>query len=343
MGLVATNRSAAFGLGLEAIIGTRVNPTFGLENIDQGSIQANQTFANDRKAHGAPFERQVDKKADRLSPTFDTTLAMNIPNMGILLALCAQNVLQTGTGPYSQLVTFPTNGVRIEYGAARSVNGQTATVVEKDGQSGNRNLGMYASIIQELSFTFGEGRVKPKAKFIGLTYADDDAGTGVYTLPATDVLGRDVVFMIGDGAPTALYSDEVTVTIRSVVTPHWYAGVRPSGMPFALICSDWTGEVSFTKPLVTAANSFSRDYFVNGGGVSNDLLMYIYSRSVATSASALVANEFRFTLNISPDDVKRQLADETNDTVTASLKYDGVNQPFLYEQCTAASQAAWAS
>ena len=343
MTLVPVERSASFGFAHEATIGTRVPPTFGLENIDKGTVNPGQTWADDRKAHGLPYPRQVDKKPDHLMPTIDTTLSMNIPNIGMLLALCTQSVVQSGAGPFTQIVIFPTLGVHVTLDSVGSANGRTGTVVTRYGQTGSLNEALLGAVATEVSMNFGEGRVKPKVKWMALDYRDDDAGTGVFTLPATDVLGRDAIFKLGDGTPVPLYSDEVTITIRAVVTPHWYGGIVSGGRPYRLVFSDWTGEVTFTKPLITGTNSFMKDHYVDGGDVANDLLMYVYDRTMTDYNAVLANGNWRFTLNISPDNVERQLADETKDSVTASFKYDGSNQPFKYEQCTTATQASWAS
>jgi len=339
---VPVERSASFGFGLETTIGTRAAPTFGLENINKGTIKPGQTFADDRKAHGFPYPRMADKKPDRLLPTLDAELSMNVPNIGMFLSLCTQFAVQSGAGPYTQTVLFPALGIQVMLGDAAAIGGHTGTIVERLGQTGTRDSALLGAIAVEISLTFGEGRVKPKIKFMGMGYSDADDGTGTFTLPATDVLGRDAIFKIGDGTPVALYSDEVTITIRAVVTPHWYGGVQPQGKPHRLVMSDWTGEVSFTKPLITTVNSFMKDHFVNGGGVSNDMLLYLYDRTLADYNTALSVNgQWRFKLNVSPDDVEKQLADETKDVVTASMRYDGGNQPFSYEQCTTATQASW--
>jgi hypothetical protein len=332
---------ATFGIGAESTAGTRGAPLFGLENINKASINPGQAFNDDRKMHGAPYAHNVEKSTDRKTPSFAPECTFNQPNIGFLIMLLCQQVLESGAGPFLQTLQFPTSGRAIAIGDVAGVQSRTATVVARYGQTGNRDVAGLGGVISELSMTFGEGRVKPTANFQFLTFANNDAGTGTFTLPTTDIRGRDSIFKLGDGTPVALHSDEVALTIRALVTPHWYGGIN-AGNPFRLVLSDWGGEVTFSKPLAAAVDSLQKAHMVDGGAIANDMRMYLYDRAMADYNSALVAGNWRFSLNVSCDEILTQLNDETVDQVTASLRHDGTNVPFLYEQSTAATQF-WAT
>lgn len=340
MATALTKRSGSWGLAFEmANAGTRAAPTVGIDNMNRVTIDTGQEWAIDEKNHGAPYDITAEKIADRRMATWSPEIGVSIPMIGQLLASMFQFASQSGSGPFVQLL-LPISGKNLTVGEARSVSAQGITIIQKLGQSGSRNVAGLGGIVSELSLTFGQGRAKMTPKFMFLGYDDADAGTGTFTLPPIDLRGRDFVCKFGDGTPGLMLADEISLTIKANVVPKYYNG-QNNGLPYRFVCVNYTFEGKFRNPLSASVDSLRKSYLYDGGDISRDAKLYIYSRTMADYSSALANGECRFTMNADFDNVADLMEDEITEEITFTGRNDGSNVAFQFEQATTASQP-WA-
>lgn len=334
-----------WGWASETTVGTAADATIGIPNIGNKPLEPNQEYIEDFHGTGKPVLTTSDVLRDVLGPQFAPETAFFHPQFGEWLALLTQNVSESGAGPYVQAIEPSlTTGYKVVNGSAGAAGNRSGTIQQKLGQTTSRDVTIAGCVVSRIDVTIPQtGRVSVTPTFMALGYDDaDDASGGTFTLPGTTIekMATDFVYKIGDSTPASLYSRELSMSFIADIIPLWYAG-NNGVLPYGFLYKGWSLEGSFTKPILAAADTLSKDFVIAG---TNDQLLYVYSTTLtdySETAATFSDGEVRFTLNVKLDTALPDLADDQVETVNFKGIEDGTNNIFLFEQATTATQA-WA-
>ncbi len=341
--------AAVWGIALETTLGTGLVPSIGFPNLNRSPIKAGSSWSEQARATGKTVDSDIEMKADVANPQWNPTTTLFHPHAGWLFYACCQNASQTGTGPFVQTVQPDmTVGRKLENGTAVASHNRGICAGEKIGQTGARDIRASGGIISRIDVKIGSsGLVEVTTSWLFLNYSDSaDLSAGVFTLPGSTLekLSTDFVMKAGsNSAPFNLYSEETNFSLIPNITVKRYGGMNALN-PYAFVINSWAVEGSISKPVLVGANRMSKNYTTAGGVVTPVIPIFIYSRTLADFNTALtVDGQMRFTLNVRLDDPELDLSDETVEKATFKGKADATNNIFKFEQCTTATQAAWAS
>ena len=348
---VILGREVQLGYADETTIGTRgANVISGIPNLNNSIPVPGQEIIQEQKGTGLTVPSDVEHKAGVRNPAQTIESTLFAPLAGHLAAALTQNVTESGAGPYDQEVTpNPTVGKAIYYGES---NVRGISVVGLTGQTGSRNVAGLGGLTRQIDFTFGEaGLARISAQMLFHAYDDADdgsAGTGSFDLPdpATELLVHDFKYALDTAA---LYADEVSVSLIAEYVVKRYGGMNDT-LPYKFILNGFRVEGRFTRPVLTAVDTLTRDY-INDGGENveagsdfyNNMSLVIHPAALAYNAALDAEGQLRIECNIVLDDAPLNFDDELQEEVTfhGVQDQDG-NDLFKINQATATAQT-WAA